>query len=256
VLNPTFETRDLAPAQSLRLPSPAPSIMTTNAADAPPAAHATAGDIDHVDAFAKRLYRRARGAGPDFSEVATVVRGLHTVLKHLKVEAEDPESLLNSDQSPIYVRQLTPMVEDCDFTLKQLDTILEKTGYSSGTSDEEGARQGPSDQRPLEHRERDKIALIRTKLANQKLNIDMFLDTVQLHNPSKSHRVVDTSSVNLESIKDKVDAIAARITQRRDSASSDNDDELWLQFRDELEKEGFSRDVLRKNQVRIGRPPR
>lgn len=225
--------------------------MAASPVDAAPAAHATAGDIERVDSFSRRLYRRARGAGADFAEVATVVRGLHTVLKHLKVEAEDHESLLNSDQASVYVRQLTPMVEDCDFALKQLDTILEKTGYST-SSDEEG-RKGPSDQRPLEHRERDMIALIRTKLANQKLNIDMFLDTVQLHNPSKSHRLVDTSSVNLESIKDKVDTIAARITQRRDSASSDNDDELWLQFRDELEKEGFSRDVLRKNQVCIVR---
>ncbi|KAH6661158.1 hypothetical protein BKA67DRAFT_531228 [Truncatella angustata] len=220
--------------------------MTTNNG-APLATRASAADVDAVDTFAKQLYRRARNAGVDFADVATTVRGVHTVLKHLKVEVEDPGSLLNTDQSPVYARQLTPILEDCDFTLKQLATILEKYGANSSGSDEEG-RNGGSDQNPLASRERDMIALIRTKLANQKLNIDMFLDTVQLHNPSKSHPVVETSSANLESIKDKVDAIAMRITQRRESSMSENDDELWLQFRDELEKDGFSKDVLRNNQ--------
>ncbi|KAK6062984.1 hypothetical protein SCUP515_12826 [Seiridium cupressi] len=220
--------------------------MTTNNGR-PAATRASAADIDDVDAFAKRLYRRARAAGVDFADVATVVRGVHTVLKHLKVEVEDPGSLLNTNQSPVYARQLTPIVEDCEFTLKQLDTLLERFG-GSGSGSEEEDRNRQFDQRPLDSRERDMIALIRTKLANQKLHIDMFLDTVQLHNPSKSHPIVETSNANLESIKDKVDTIAARITQRRDSSLSEGDDELWLQFRDELEKEGFSKDVLRKNQ--------
>ncbi|KAI0127750.1 hypothetical protein BJ170DRAFT_386087 [Xylariales sp. AK1849] len=212
-----------------------------------PATRASAADIDGVDAFAKQLYRRARVAGADFADIATVVRGLHTVLKHLKVEAEDPDSLLNSDQRSVYARQLTPIVEDCDFTLKQLATILERFGSNGSGSEEEG-RNGALDYEPLESRERDMIGLIRTKLVNEKLNIDMFLDTVQLHNPSKSHRVVDTNNANLDSIKDKVDAIAARITQRKDSTAIEGDDDLWLQFRDELEKAGFSKDVLRKNQ--------
>ena len=103
---------------------------------------------------------------------------------------------------------------------------------------------------PLEARELTKIGLIRTKLANQKLNLDMFLDTVQLHNPAASHPVVDTDNANLDSIKDKVDTIAARIFQREGSnASGGAEDELWLQFRNELEKAGFSREVLRRNQV-------
>jgi hypothetical protein len=221
--------------------------MTTNNG-MPAAAHPSLGGIENLDTFAKQLYRRARGAGTEFSEVATVVRGLHTVLKHLKVEAEDPGSLLNSDHSSVYSRQLTPILEDCDFMLKQLDAVLKRTGGSSSGSEEEG-RNGDMGDKKLETEERDKIDLIRSKLAKERLNIDMFLDTVQLHNPSKSHQIVDANNVDLESIKDKVDTIAAKITQRNDSISSEGDDELWLQFRNELEKEGFSRDVLRNNQV-------
>ncbi|OLN87124.1 hypothetical protein CCHL11_08952, partial [Colletotrichum chlorophyti] len=184
-----------------------------------------------VDAFARTLFRRAKTAGLEFADVATAVRRLHTVLKHLKAEAEDPDSLLNSDASSVYVRQLTPLVEDCDFTLKQLDTILEKYGEAT----------------KLEERQRDMVAMIRTKLANQKTNIDMFLDTVQLHNPSKAQRIVDEQGGNLDDIKDKVDAIAARLFARRDSGIGDDDEDLWQQFRVELEKEGFSKEVLRKN---------
>ncbi|KAF7522806.1 hypothetical protein G7054_g11996 [Neopestalotiopsis clavispora] len=222
--------------------------MTTNNSVPPAVTAVPAARIGDVDTFANRLYRRARNAGTDFNDVAFAVRSIRTVLKHLKVEAEDPGSLLNSNQSPVYVRQLTPIVEDCEFTLKQLDTILEKYGANSSGSEGEDHRSRPSDERHLGARERDMVALVRTKLENQKLNIDMFLDTVQLHNPAKSHRIVDTSNANLEPIKDQVDAIASRIIQRRDSSMGENDDDLWLQFRNELEKAGYSKDVLRKHQ--------
>ncbi|RYP69427.1 hypothetical protein DL769_005281 [Monosporascus sp. CRB-8-3] len=210
--------------------------------------------IEDVDAFARRLYRRARNAGPDFEDIGPVVRNLHTVLKHLKVEAEDPESLLNVDDSAVYARQLTSIIEDCEFTLKQLNTILEKHGGNVSGGDSQGPT---SPYRPrmegekgwtMENVERGRIELIRSKLANEKLNIDLFLDTIQLHNPSKSRQMVDPESASLDSIKDKVDAIATRIFQRRDSGLGEDGEELWQRFRDELEREGFSRDVLRKNQ--------
>lgn len=204
--------------------------------------------MDNVDSFAKQIYRKARVAGVDFANVATTVRGVHTVLKHLKVEVEDSGSLLNTDQSPVYARQVTSVVEDCNFALKQLDILLEKYG-AKGSDGDGDFRDGAPEQHPLGSRERDLVALVNTKLENQQLNIDMFLNTVQLHNPSKPHPIVQTSSANLESIKDTVDTIATKINQRRSSSVSDDNDELWLQFRDELEKEGFSKDVLRKNQV-------
>ncbi|KAI0834535.1 hypothetical protein F5Y06DRAFT_156965 [Hypoxylon sp. FL0890] len=212
-------------------------------------------DIERVDAFARKLYKRARAAGPELEEIATTVRNLHTVLKHLKFEAEDPESLLCADGNAVYARQLTPILEDSQFALEQLETILEKKHVGGdGPDGLDGAgggtrMDGEKGWMMLESRERDMIDLIRAKLANQKLSIDMFLDTIQLHNPSKARQMVDTSSANLDSIKDKVDAIASRICQRKNSNLTDgNEEELWEKFRDELEREGFSRDVLRKNQ--------
>ena len=223
------------------------------------ASPAVLASIDTVDAFARKLFRRARNAGSSFEAVATVVRDLHTVLKHLKVEAEDPESLLNSDASAIYERQLVPHIEDTEFHLKQLDTILERYfdgGSGSSSTSGDGDRHvivNDSDKgwTMLDSFELDKVDLIRSKLANQKVQIDLFLDTIQLHNPSKSRQLMDTSSTDLDAIKDKVDAIASRLCQRKDLGSGENEEQLWEQFRDALEEEGFSKDVLRKNQVSL-----
>lgn len=218
--------------------------------------------ISALAATARNLYRRAKTSGPDFADVAAVVRSLHTVLKHMRSEAEDPDSLLNSTQqeSSVYARQLTPIVEDTDFTLKQLDTILEKYGSYSGDliHDDDKATSG----RKIEDRERDMLQLIRTKLANQKTHIDIFLDTVQLHNPSRQHRPVDLDKVDdkqQNSIKDKIDLVAKRLFQRRARArvmgdvAEESEEEMWQQFWAELVKEGFSSDVLRKHKVSVNR---
>lgn len=232
--------------------------MTANNSKGGSAAHASPSVIDDTDSFALRLYKRARNAGPDFEDLAFVVRNLHTVLKHLKVEAEDPESLLNVDDGAVYTRELTRLIEDSGLTLKQLSTILDRHGSHLDGDDGHGS---PSKHRTrmdgdrgwtmenAEREKREKIGLIRTKLVNQKLAIDMFLDTIQLHDTSKSWKMVDTSNVDLDSIKDKVDAIATRVCQRESSGLNGDEEELWLQFRDELEREGFSKKVLRKNQV-------
>lgn len=221
--------------------------------------------ISAVAAIARGLYRRAKTSGPDFADVAPVVRSLHSVIKHLRAEAEDPDSLLNSSQqeSSIYARQLTPIVEDTDFTLKQLDTILEKYGsYPSDHSSEDGnvprRNRANSRVKRMEDRERDMVQLIRTKLANQKTNIDIFLDTVQLHNPTRQHQPVNLDRADdkqMNNIKDKVDAVAARIFQRRargrlsGDVPDESQEDMWQQFWVELVKEGFSGDILRKHKV-------
>lgn len=219
--------------------------------------------ISSVAATARNLYRRAKTSGPEFADIATGVRPLHSVLKHLRAEAEDPDSLLNSDgyESSVYARQLTPIVEDTDFTLKQLDTILEKYGsYPSDSENPDNGRRerANSSAKRMEDRERDMVALIRTKLANQKTNIDIFLDTVQLHNPTRQHKPVDLEHADdqqMNKIKDKVDVVAARLFQRRararasGDAAQESEDQMWQEFWAELVKEGFSSDVLRKHKV-------
>src|SRR6516162_5672289 len=82
-------------------------------------------DIVTVKTFARKLYRQCRNAGGEYIEISREVRGLHTVLKHLKYEVEAPESILNRDKK-LYAKELAPVIGDCDFTLQQLEDVLEK----------------------------------------------------------------------------------------------------------------------------------
>lgn len=233
-----------------------------------PLASTDVASISALAATARNLFRRAKISGPDFADVAAVVRSLHTVIKHLRAEAEDPDSLLNStqQQSSVYARQLTPIVEDTDFTLKQLDTILEKYGSypsdynnnNNNNDDGDVVRRDRGSNGRIEDRERDMLQLIRTKLANQKTHIDIFLDTVQLHNPANQPKDLEnTDDKQQNNIKDKVDIVAQRLFQRRakarasGDAAEESEEAMWQQFWTELVKEGFSSEVLRKHKVSL-----
>lgn len=238
-------------------------MTVSNGTATPTTTTTTASSIESLDAFARQLYRRARAATAShdsFGDIATAVRGLHGVLRHLRAEAEDPDSLLNAaptgdNRNSLYARQLAPIVEDCDFTLKQLETILQKYGSEDVSAEEEGGgggnRNGGDRRRSkeVEEREKDMMALIRTKLANQKTNIDIFLDTVQLHNPVKARRALQSADAEqLDAIKDQVDEIATRLFHGR-GREHDDEEELWQRFSAELERAGFSSEVLRNNKV-------
>ncbi|OAA40991.1 hypothetical protein NOR_05573 [Metarhizium rileyi] len=193
--------------------------------------------IDAVDAFARTLFVRAESyPSALFAEVSATVRRLHLALRHLRVEAADPDSLLRSADAALYARQLRPIVEDCGFALKQLETILERFDAAGGR--ETGGLV-------------DRIASVRSRLANEKTSVDMFLDTVQLHNPANSapEVVPQGNESNLETIKDKVDGIASRLFRHWNTRGGINNDEdsMWQEFKSELETEGFSPQILHRH---------
>ncbi|KAK4187156.1 hypothetical protein QBC35DRAFT_241052 [Podospora australis] len=218
--------------------------------------------IESVDALVRQLYGRARTAGPDFAQLSKAVRGLQTVLKHLHAEVRDPDSLLNQPgpsshegQYGLFVKQLTVLVEGSDYVLKQVKAVLERYGGSSvghvigsgryarqeGYTTEEDEDEGPATKARL-------IELTRKKLVSQKTEVNLFLDTVQLNNPSKSHRALQiTNNPKADMIKDKVDAIALRLFREKGSPTGEVEEELWQEFKAELEKEGFDPKVLGDN---------
>lgn len=210
---------------------------------------ASPSDIIIIVTFTRRLYKHCKNAGGEYLEISREVRGLHTVLKHLKFEVEDPESLLNRDHS-LYARDLAPVIGDCDYTLRQLDELLQKYGRlgepGGGKARElwEKMRFGSA--------EMDQLGDIRMKLINHKTSITVFLDTVQLHETGRMSLVLDNQGGQLDMILDKVDNIAARMGQRSGSIMTtydDDDKEVWKQFRRELVAEGFSSDVLQQHKV-------
>jgi hypothetical protein len=202
----------------------------------------TVQHIDAVDALARTLYLRAKQSGLPFTDVANAVRNLHLALRHLRIEAADQDSLLNNanaSSSSLYARQLAPLVEDCDFTLAQLETLLGKYG--------DGRAVMPEDERMRD----DQLSVMKQKLDHGKNSVDWFLDAVQLHAENRPTRVVDGQE-GLEGIKDVVDEIATKLFHDRSEGSfTDDEDVLWREFKIELEDRGFSPQVLRKHKVSV-----
>ncbi|KAF4971808.1 hypothetical protein FSARC_1501, partial [Fusarium sarcochroum] len=198
----------------------------------------TVQHIDAVDALARTLYLRAKQSGLPFTDVANSVRNLHLALRHLRIEAADQDSLLNNahaSSTSLYARQLAPLVEDCDFTLAQLESLLDKYG--------DGRAVMPEDERLRD----DRLLVMKQKLVGDKSSVDLFLDAVQLHAENRPTRVVDGQE-GLEGIKDVVDKIATKLFRdRNESSFTEDEDHLWREFKIELEKEGFSPQVLRKH---------
>ncbi|KAG9240486.1 hypothetical protein BJ878DRAFT_403372, partial [Calycina marina] len=81
---------------------------------------ASPSDIIIVVKFCKSLYRKCRTAGGEYDEISREVRNLHTVLRHLNYEIAAPDSALNKDGG-FWEKQLGPIIEGCDNTLRQLD---------------------------------------------------------------------------------------------------------------------------------------
>lgn len=175
--------------------------------------------IDAVDAFARTLFLRARDYSPS---VANAVQQLHIALRHLRVEAADPDSPLSGGS---YTQQVAPIVDDCGAALRQLEDALED------------GRRG------------DQIA---GRVRGLRERIDGFLDAVQLQSRATIPPAAQDPS-SLEGIKDKVDKVAQRVFSRRDSGFPEDEDSLWREFKTELEEEGFSPEVLKKHKVRCDR---
>ncbi|KAG5929532.1 hypothetical protein E4U42_005559 [Claviceps africana] len=196
--------------------------------------------IDAVDAFARTLFVRVTAASePLFAEVATAVRQLHIALRHLRVEAADPDSLLRSPEAAVYARQLPCMVRDCEHALKQLEAVLERwsaTGvrYAEASADRVAA-----------------VTAVRSRLTSVTMAVDTFLDTIQLHNPASNapEILVDPKDASLDHIKDKVDKIAGGLLLRRGTNGGIISDEhqMWQDFQSMLEMDGFSPHVLRQH---------
>ncbi|EPE04075.1 hypothetical protein F503_04923 [Ophiostoma piceae UAMH 11346] len=85
--------------------------------------------VEAIDSRLRSLYRGFRDFGPNNPQLTTTIRQLHSVLKGLRLEAQEPNGPLNA-ASPTYSdassRQLTPILKECDASLKVFATIVGK----------------------------------------------------------------------------------------------------------------------------------
>jgi hypothetical protein len=192
--------------------------------------NSSVGDIAIVLSLARQLYRNCKSAGGEYIEISREVRGLHTVLRHLKYEVESPDSILNRPSSP-YAADLAPIIGNCDATLRQLDSLIQK--YCT-INDSDGGVGRLWERFRFGTVEMDKLGEVRMKLMGHKSTITMFLDTVQLRESGRLAGVVEGQGGDLRRLLAKVDGIARRMGQQAGStmtAYEDDDHEVWKSFR-------------------------
>lgn len=266
-----------------------------------------AAAVEALDAQARLLYRRLRDTGPSYAGLAGATRSLHAVLKDLRAEARDLGSLLNTS-SPIYsvdsTRELLPLLDESDITLKQVAASLGKYGpgsnnhsTSSLSADTDGSATAANTSAKAStpgavattsaisvllpgaenvSRENDTFALARNTIEDHTTKFISFFETVILRNPAETatrsappplqrttldpveSRLPSISPMppeddGLDTIKDRVDAIAVRFSHQDLISASQfgtaSVDELWQVFYSELIYEGFSTEALSAHQV-------
>ncbi|KAG4266475.1 hypothetical protein FPRO03_01759 [Fusarium proliferatum] len=192
------------------------------------------GDLAQIDAIRELVqasYRRVGTYGPAFANVATRLYKLEMTLRRLRVEVAEEQEELPVHIQQSYTNHLHSLVEDWDFAMKRVDSLLD-TYHEEETSlaGEEASMSG--ELKPIE-----------PILDGKRMAIELLLDSIQLQKP----QIYDQHQSDLEEIKDKVDHIAAHLFAHWNAESfSGGNDDLWRHFQLLLEKEGFSSQILSK----------
>lgn len=194
--------------------------------------------VESLYAYARQLLRDVRRANnkadAPLQWMEEDLTGLYKALRNLHVEAQDDDSVLrDTSRNNIYTKRLASAVEDSDEALREVDDILHQYG---------DRRDGVNDRLQL------RLNLLDLESPTRK--ISKLLDAVQVHNPENAQEVLDhTDGKQLDMIKGKLERVATRVLQSRGSPTTEMREDTWQIFKEELEKEGFSSDILRKNKV-------
>lgn len=211
-------------------------------------------------------------AGAEYVEISREVRNLHGVLRALGNEAHQEESIVfKQDQS--LSEQLSTAADGCTGVLLDIDNLLR--GYA-GLNPERGV---PSKSRRAWHRFRfgfkiENLAGIRSKLIICTSTISVLLDTMQLKATGRVECKIDDGIAKVmgsfDHMRKAIDDIAARARATEDTDSmlslsslsthTEDDKEVWRQFRRELHAQGFRgctldnhRDVLQAYMLRLNK---
>lgn len=190
--------------------------------------------IDAIRELVQAACRRVGTYGPDFASVATKLYKLEMTLRRLRDEVAEEQDELPVHIQQSYTNHLHSLVEDWDFALKRVNSLLDTYHEEEiGLAGEEASMGG--ELKPIE-----------PVLTGKRMAIELLLDSIQLQKP----QIYDQHQSDLEEIKDKVDHIAAHLFAHWNAESfSGGNDDLWRHFQLLLEKEGFSSQILSKKKV-------
>ncbi|KAF5624728.1 uncharacterized protein FTJAE_10177 [Fusarium tjaetaba] len=208
------------------------AIMSIDSSEPTKTENDDLAQIDAIRELVQASYRRIGKYGPDFSNVATKLYKLEMTLRRLRDEVAEEQDELPVHIQQSYTNHLHSLVEDWDFAMKRVKSLLD-TYHDDEIilAGEEASKSG--ELKPIE-----------PIFAGKRMAIELLLDSIQLQKP----QVYDQHQSDLlEKIKDKVDHIAAHLFANWNAESfSGGNDDLWRYFQELLEKEGFSSQVLSK----------
>jgi hypothetical protein len=155
------------------------------------------GDIITLVKFAKRLYKECRDAGGEFLVLKPKLRELRITLQRFEKEVDEADSVLNRARG-MYAKYIAPVIQDCDYTLRQLDDLL--LNHWSFTRNE-----GDSSPLLIKFRlltEKTELWSLEVDLAEQSKKISATLDTYE-KGKQEAKRLLDEKRVEEEKKRTK-----------------------------------------------------
>ncbi len=205
--------------------------------------------LESVRMMTEILYNFTQmGSSQDFADVAAGLTNLRKAISHLCLEVRDPDSIVNDRQGDrAYHSRLRAIVSASCSDMEEVSALIRSAGHETGLGSGEDQAKDETNTR-----KRDILTKAEAAILASKMRIDVFLDTVQLHNPLKQVKTASSADdQGMELIKDKVDLAALRLVSRHDKRIEPENGDLWQQFCAELVSQGFSEDILHSNKVCI-----
>ncbi|KAL9089754.1 MAG: hypothetical protein Q9165_005548 [Trypethelium subeluteriae] len=200
-------------------------------------------DLTTVASFAWKLYKSCKNAGPAFREASQDVQAvaLHTVLRELEEEADNPKSLINRSGKSKRT-ELSRITSGCYNTLKELENLLTRH-KSLGTGNKRLRDRINFSNADLQH--------IRQSLTMNTGVLNSFLLSLNSGSLGRIERKLE------ESIETKLDQIIRDVRSGNkdeellsvadDDLTDDEKAEPWEALEDELSEEGIDRETVKKH---------
>jgi hypothetical protein len=213
------------------------------------------GDFVLLSNLAYKTVQNARSACGAHDSLTREVSSLHIVLARLEAEVSKPDSILNGDEDH-RKRELATLVNGCKCVLRVLSRILEK--YNELPEEKRSVTKLWQRVR-FGNGEMHELAKIRSEIATYTQALTLFINLLCLSTLGKMEVYMDSHGDDLRHIKQALHWVTAtmqaesRGTHSVLTSYTEDDKEIWKDFRRGLIKEGFSSHLLDKHGKMIKR---
>lgn len=210
-------------------------------------------DITALTGLAWKTVQKCRNAGSQHEELTDQVTSVHLVLQRFEREMLTPNSTMHGIDDT-HREEIGKILKRCQKPLKLMDKLL---GRYNGLRD---GRKGIKDlyQRVrFSNGEVGDLQELRTTLTHQTNALTLYLNIILVGASGRVERQLNESSKELREMKAAVNGIAASLVMQAPeegsvlTAYTQDDGEVWRQFRRELISKGFKSSFLQKHEPLI-----